>query len=81
MGKVWKCPQCGATLGVAYKANSGVTRLRLYRHANTQDVMAEIEGLALHIRCDVCGSTRTWRPGPKAARRQALRYGGISSCE
>ena len=33
------------------------------------DVMAVVEGLALDVRCSICGEMRTWVPGEEAIRR------------
>jgi len=81
--KEWKCPQ-GHTLGLVKRikvVSSGrtghVSRLMLFRQAVDReavdpadvDVIANVEGTALEIRCSVCGEVRPWYIGADALER------------
>jgi hypothetical protein len=80
--KQWKCKN-GHVLGVIQRVKTGnghVTRLMLFRDAidlkaNGQakeiDVIANIEGTTLDVRCSVarCGEVRSWFMGEDAMER------------
>lgn len=77
--KPWKCPGTGHVLGMVQRNGRGIRQLWLYRQAvdleaadeerAEVDVMAIVEGLALDVRCSICGQVRTWVPGEEAIRR------------
>lgn len=84
--KQWKCPN-GHVIGVidhvSLKNGQGksrhVSRLLLFRHAvdlsqsnlMAADVVGDVEGTMLHIKCDVagCGAIRSWWIGEDALER------------
>ncbi len=83
--KAWRCPQ-KHILGQVMRNGSGIRRLLLYRHPVNDslplptpdvmedvDVMAVIDGLVLDVKCEICGSLRTWEPGEESMR-QLLRH-------
>jgi hypothetical protein len=86
--KQWKCPN-GHVLGVVERVKAGqehVTRLMLFRQAldigekegelmQDVDVIANIEGTILDVRCSVpgCGQIRSWFAGEDALARMVER--------
>ena len=79
--KSWMCPG-RHVLGLVQRNGRGIRQLWLYRLAvdlsdddptseemAEVDVMAVVEGLALDVRCSICGRVRTWVPGEEAIRR------------
>ena len=78
--KPWKCPG-EHVMGLVQRNGRGIRQLWLYRLAvdlsddptseemAEVDVMAVVEGLALDVRCSICGRVRTWVPGEEAIRR------------
>lgn len=66
--KTWRCSN-GHILGVIITQQRH-NRLALLRHAVDElpleilDVIGTVEGLAIEIECDRCGSVRSWRPDP-----------------
>lgn len=80
--KPWNCKKCAATLGQVKRNGSGIRQLLLYRHAvrledetpAEVDVLGYLEGTMMDIRCDVCGSVRTWEIGREAAERVVRMY-------
>lgn len=88
--KEWKCPR-GHTLGIVKRikiqteTSSGhISRLMLFRQAidreavdpENVDVIANVEGTALEIRCSVCGEVRPWYIGADALERLIEKIGG-----
>lgn len=78
--KPWRC-ESGHTLGIVIRNGRGITQLLLYREAvdliadepGETDVIAVVEGLAMDVRCNLCGAVRTWVPGEAALRRMLAR--------
>jgi hypothetical protein len=80
--KPWNCKKCAATLGQVKRNGSGIRQLLLYRHAVSMDaekpvdvdVLGALEGTMMDIRCDICGTVRTWEIGREAAQRVVKMY-------
>lgn len=74
--KPWRCDQ-GHVMGMTTRNGRGIMQLLLYRHAidpegdepEEVDVIGRLEGLMLDVRCEICGSVRTWVPGEAALKR------------
>ena len=81
--KRWRCSH-GHVLGQVKRNGRGIRQLLLYRHAvdmnadepEQVDIIGEIEGTVLRIRCDVtgCDAVRTWEIGKEAAQRAIQIY-------
>jgi len=81
--KQWRCSS-GHVLGQVKRNGRGIRKLLLYRHAvdmsaevpEQVDIIGEIEGTVLRIRCDVvgCDEVRTWEIGKEAAQRVVQKY-------
>jgi len=62
---------------------SGIRQLLLYRHPvdpNSEDlaevdVFGVLEGRMDDIKCEICGSVRTWVPGEEALKQLLARCG------
>jgi len=74
--KAWRCEN-GHHLGQVVRNGSGVRQLLLYRQAvdpeaaelQDVDVVANVQGLVLDVRCSLCDCVRTWVPGEEALRQ------------
>jgi hypothetical protein len=81
--KQWQCGN-GHVLGQVKRNGRGIRQLLLYRHAvdmtaespEQVDIIGEIEGTVLRIRCDVagCEEIRTWEIDKEAAQRVIQMY-------
>jgi len=79
----WRCRN-GHVLGQVRRNGRGIRQLLLYRRAvdlsaespEQVDIIGEIEGTVLRIRCDVsgCDEVRTWEIGKDAAQRVRTMY-------
>lgn len=79
--KPWVCDH-GHVLGQVVRNGDGIRRVMVYRYAidldhlhEAPEVMMVVEGLALDIRCSICGGMRTWVPGQEAINILLKRHG------
>lgn len=82
--KPWVCrADKDHIMGLVMRDGSGIRKLLLYRNAITLgeamdgteiDVFAIVEGYVANVKCDLCGSARTWIPGPEAVRKMIREY-------
>ena len=80
--KPWNCKKCAATLGQVKRNGNGIRQLLLYRRAvdlsaerpAEEDIIGYGEGTMMDIKCELCGTVRTWEIGREAAQRVVKMY-------
>ena len=80
----WCCPK-GHVMGEVYRDSSNLRLLRVYREAilpgmELCQVLGEVRGGSISVRCSICGKERVWAPGQefidKLMARHKLQDGG-----